>query len=78
MKKQIPLLAGLMSLSPALWAHSGEHYGFWSTLWHVVSQPDHLFGILGGSVLALAVIAGVLKIRRRLQQDKRLSSSLQQ
>ena len=77
MKKQIPLLVSLMSLSPALWAHSGEHYGFWSTLWHVVSQPDHLFGILGGSVIALAVIAGVRKFRRHLRQSKKVSSFLQ-
>jgi len=77
MKKQILLLASLMSLSPALWAHSGEHHGFGITLWHVLSQANHLLGIITGSVITLAVIAGVLKIKRRPQQTKKVSSSLQ-
>ena len=74
MKKQIALLGGLVLSSSAVWAHSGEHYGFWMTLWHVVSQPDHLFGIVSGSVIALAVLGGALKIRRRLQQGKKVWS----
>lgn len=78
MKKQILMFIGLLSLAPALWAHGGgaEHHGFMATLWHVVSQPDHLLGIAGGSIIVLGVIAGLVKTKRRAQQTKRMSPSL--
>lgn len=75
MKKQILSFASLVSLSPALWAHSGEHHGFGATLWHVLSQADHLLGIITGSVLTLAVIVGAFKIKRRMQKTKKLLPS---
>ena len=77
MKKQILLLVGLLGISPALWAHGGEHYGFWTTLWHVLSQPDHLLGIIVGSVFTLVLIVAVFRIKRRLKQTKKIASSLQ-
>lgn len=45
-----------LSLVPAAWAHTGEHgAGFFATLWHMVSQPDHLAMAVGvGVMLAIA------------------------
>ena len=79
MKKQIIMLIALLGVSPGLWAHSGigaEHHGFFATLIHVLTQPDHLLGIVYGSVLALTVIAGGLKIKRIVRQNKKTAVSI--
>ena len=64
MRKLIAILLSLAAL-PAF-AHPGEHHqGMLATLWHLVSQPDHL------ALIGIAVIAGAgsaFVMRRRAQQ----------
>lgn len=64
MRKLIPFLLAAVVL-PAQ-AHPGEHHAGWfATVWHLVSEPDHL------AMAAIAVVVGVAVAKALRHQGTR-------
>lgn len=54
----------LCAFSSAALAHNGEHGHLLQWLGHMLTSSDHLFGLLGLTLL-VGVVAGLRRIRRR-------------
>ena len=53
----------LLAAAPAVWAHPGDHGSSWfEAAMHLLSEPDHLAGIM------LALVAAVWGVRALLRR----------
>lgn len=62
--KHIVFFIFLSVSASSVFAHNGEHGQFLQWLGHMVTSSDHLFGLLGLTLL-VGVVAGLRRLRRR-------------